>query len=284
MSISAVLLAGGQSQRFGINKLKIKTCHVPILIDQLLKLSFFFDEIIISTSIKNYSFVKSECHRINVYKKKLNEFLKNIDLSCISSKLKSNISLNIPGIKVIIDNIDDVKGSDRLSACSDNKIPENAGPIGGIYTGLKNTLSHNSFIIALDMPFLSFRMIDNLTGILNKDMEIYSKEYDAIIIKSLKGFEVLSGLYSKNCIDILEENIKDGDYKISNIFKSIEMKIINEEFLRAKKIDMLNFFNINDMEDYRRFRYIWRSEDFRHSIFNKPGYPFFSRWSDFFFR
>ncbi len=296
MNLTGVILAGGKSSRFGFNKLKIKVDSVPLFIDQIFKLSFFCDEIIISTSKSNYSIIFSELNKIRIYQKKYNfekigtsnpkisfkDFLKRVtkplnikiipdESNCSSSTIKSLSNVTNPGgFKSDYDTI---------------------GPIIGIYSSLINAAYFYSIIVAFDMPFISYNLLKHLiyeSGIniektsIDKSVTIsnYPGKKDACIIKSEKGFEVLCGLYSKGCVDILKENIKKQKYKISDIFTNLDIEIISSKKLESFKIDNLNFFNINLVPDYYKFKNIWQNK----KIASGTKKSFTEAWNDFFFR
>ena len=112
---------------------------------------------------------------------------------------------------------------------------------------------------------------------------------DIYVIKTLKGFEVLCGVYSKYCINTMTENIKTRKNKISDIFNEIDTEILDESILQANGVDDLNFFNINRSEDYDCFINIWNSKILKLnsvSAFpnNKEKILFASLWAEFFFR
>jgi len=108
----------------------------------------------------------------------------------------------------------------------------------------------------------------------------YSKKSDARIIKTEKGFEVLCGLYSKNCLGILKENIGKQKYKISDIFNYLDVEVISINKLKQNGIDSLNFFNINRLEDNHKFKNLWQNKN----MSSNTAASFIEKWTDFFFR
>ncbi|MCK5566773.1 MAG: NTP transferase domain-containing protein, partial [Actinomycetia bacterium] len=69
MDFSGILLAGGKSTRFGINKIKLEFDGIPLLADQVIKLSFFCSEILISSSRENSRYIRHVLDRMNEYGK-----------------------------------------------------------------------------------------------------------------------------------------------------------------------------------------------------------------------
>jgi molybdopterin-guanine dinucleotide biosynthesis protein A len=284
MNLSGILLAGGKSRRLGMNKLQVRIGQVPLLIDQIFKLSFFCREIIVSTSELNFPIIEREIKNIKRHLKHFSEILEIKNICGTDPGDNVRAFLDRAEIKIVLDDLNEIKTG---------KISRETGPIAGIYSGLNKAANHYSLILAFDMPFVSFRMIKTLVDVLDEDIDFdkskpftgeTKKGIDAFIIKTEKGFEVLSGIYSKGCMDALEYNISNKDNKISNIFKNIKVRIIEEEVLRSKNLDMLNFFNINRIEDYNRFEDIWSNEFLKCLYAAKSGDTFFKRWAGFFFR
>ncbi|HAJ95075.1 MAG TPA: hypothetical protein DCP02_02465 [Actinobacteria bacterium] len=224
MDLSGILLAGGKSKRFGPNKIEIVFDGVPLIADQIIKLCFFCNEIIISSSRENRDFIRSALEKIKDY----NRILKIPEV------------MNIPPIKIVLD--ENIKIGNTT----------NIGPLAGIYSGLKKSGNDKCLIVASDMPFISYRLLKLLTDTIEE-----SPGADSVIVRNKKGIEALCGIYSKNYIKIIEESIKKRVYKISKVLDSLEVKWINSKRLREEKIDIYNFFNINSRKDIRKFVQIY---------------------------
>lgn len=119
------------------------------------------------------------------------------------------------------------------------------GPLGGIFTGLRVSKTNYNLIIGCDMPFIEGSliryMIKNISG------------YDIIIPSYKEGlFEPLCAIYSKNCLEIIEKNIKMGKLTIRDIFPFLKIKLITEEEIRQFDPALHSFFNINFKKDFIR--------------------------------
>ena len=250
MKYSGIILAGGKSSRLGFNKISIDIGGIPLFICQIFKLGIFCDEVVISCSDENHSIILRELERVREYSKNYND----------TGKIK------IPPIKTILD-------SAVLDAGRNKKI----GPIAGIYSGLLNAKNQNCLVIAFDMPFISYVLSQLL---INKNT---AGVKDAVIIRTRKGIEALYGLYSKNCIKIINKNIKNKIYKIIEIFPYLEVEWIGEIELNKNKIDDLNFFNINTSADHERFKALWNRGVMPDGT-NCIGSGSTKKWKDFFYR
>ena len=283
--LTGVILAGGKSIRLGFNKIQIKINTIPLFIDQIFKLAFFCNEILISTTDNNYEFVENELSKLNNYSDYYLE---------VCSKDK------IPSINIIKDEFEvnelncNTFGSVKAHTIS-NKA-ENIGPINGIYSGLNQAKNFYCIFLAFDMPFISYNLLSLLSDMKSKN----NKKKDVYIINSKKGYEALCGIYSKNCINIISKNIMEKNYKISEIYPFINIELINLDKINSKlkdyKIDNLNFFNINTKNDYDifsklydNFVYISTSKSNAEIVINRESLPssqtlFCQKWKYFFYR
>lgn len=119
-------------------------------------------------------------------------------------------------------------------------LPER-GPLGGIYSGLLASKDHYNFVIACDMPFINERLIryikENTDG------------YDIIIPKINKMANPLFGIYSRNCIPIIEEMLKRNRLKVSNIFPRARTHFISRREIEKFDKKLLSLLNINTRDD-----------------------------------
>ena len=274
--LTGVILAGGKSIRLGFNKIQIKINTIPLFIDQIFKLSFFCNEILISTTDNNYKFVENELSKLNNYSDYYPE---------VCSKEK------IPSVNIIKDEFE----VNKLRHIVSNKV-ENIGPINGIYSGLNQAKNFYCIFLAFDMPFISYNLLSLMSDMKSKN----NKKKDVYIINSKKGYEALCGIYSKNCINIVSKNIMEKNYKISEIYPFIKIELIALDKINRKlkdcKIDNLNFFNINTKSDYDIFNKLYdnfvsvsTSKSFAEIVSNRASFPnsrtlFCQKWKYFFYR
>ena len=251
MNLTGIVLAGGKSSRLGFNKIGIKIGKIPLFINQVFKLSYFCDEILISSSEENFNFLSKELKLLEKYHTYFNNFIEKIRL---------------PAVSLLIDDIKIKSGPAFIEP----------GPLLGIYTGLANSKNFYSFVVGFDMPFISYNLLSNIIKIKDSQKCSRDKCRDIISINTLKGFEALCSIYSKNCIAIIKKNLKSEKYKISDIFSELDTKIITQKELEILNIDELNFFNINTVKDFEKFKNLWAGTNSEDS--------FVSRWKEFFYR
>ncbi len=251
MKLTGIVLAGGKSSRLGFNKIGIKIGPVPLFINQVFKLAFFCDEILVSSSEENFSILSKELKLLEKYHAYFNNFIEKIRL---------------PAVSLLIDDIKIKSGPAFIEP----------GPLLGLYTGLANSKNFYSFVAGFDMPFISYNLLSNIIKIKDSQKCSRDKCRDIISINTLKGFEALCSIYSKNCIAIIKKNLKSEKYKISDIFSELDTKIITQKELEILNIDELNFFNINTVKDFEKFKELWATANTENN--------FVSKWKQVFYR
>lgn len=118
------------------------------------------------------------------------------------------------------------------------------GPLMGIYSGLKSSSSRYNFVTACDMPFLKVRLIDYFIKIVN--------DYDIVIPMVDKKPHPLFGIYSKNCIPVIEEQLKKDELKISDIFLKLKTYFAAKREMEKFDKELISFTNINTREEYAK--------------------------------
>lgn len=112
----------------------------------------------------------------------------------------------------------------------------------GIHSGLFYTRPPHAFITACDMPFLKKEMI----LVLLQDLD---PKKDIVVPTTREGFQPLCAVYSRRCLQPIEEQLNKGEMKISTLFSKLKVKKIPEDILRSVDPDLISFFNINTLED-----------------------------------
>lgn len=118
---------------------------------------------------------------------------------------------------------------------------KNIGPLGGIFTGLKNSLSDECLVLSCDTPFIKKEFIEYLAEI--------EGNYDVAIPIHNFYKEPLCALYKKNSLNEISSSIEREEFKIANIFKKLNVNWINVDKLKDAKEITNGFFNINTFED-----------------------------------
>lgn len=163
------------------------------------------------------------------------KILKEIFKEIIIVTNSPNKYRNVKGVSVITDTI------------------PHQGPLGGIYSGLTASGSFYNFVVACDMPFINGELIKYM--IKNKD------GYDVIIPKIDKKLHPLFGIYSKDCIHIIEKMLKDDRLKISNMFSKVKTHFISKKVVGRFDKKILSLININTKEDLAKANFIYSNDN-----------------------
>jgi molybdopterin-guanine dinucleotide biosynthesis protein MobB len=112
------------------------------------------------------------------------------------------------------------------------------GPLSGIHTALSLSKTEYVLIVSCDLPLLT---ADKLRPLL-----LEYPGYDITMFKH-KLFEPLCAIYRRTCLPALEELIDHGEYRIIDLFPSLNTRII--------RVDQSDAFqSINTKEDYERLQ------------------------------
>jgi len=124
------------------------------------------------------------------------------------------------------------------------------GPLGGIHTGLTCSTTDKNFIISCDVPLVSIELINYII--------MQSGNAQITAVKADGHVQKLCGLYNKDCLNKIEDIIKDchlntdvqGKSKcmVSRLIDCSDSKIIHESEIPFST--KYQFLNLNKMEDF----------------------------------
>jgi len=121
------------------------------------------------------------------------------------------------------------------------------GPMGGIYSALRQSKTENNLVLSCDLPFVSNEL---LSHILEK-----SKGYQvAVPYEGNRHYEPLCGFYHLSVLDILSNYIKKENYKLPDLFDEISVNklVINNELGFYHKDLFMNVNTQNDLSEAER--------------------------------
>ena len=115
----------------------------------------------------------------------------------------------------------------------------------GIHAGLFYMKTPFAFFVACDTPFLKKELVETL-------IEQIENNIDIVMPETTAGREPLYAIYSKRCLKLAEQRIKEKKFKIQWAFRGLRIKNIPESLLRRQDPELLSFFNINTPEDLKK--------------------------------
>lgn len=109
------------------------------------------------------------------------------------------------------------------------------GPMGGIYSCLKQSETDWNFILSVDSPFVEPEFIQLLIS--------QTGSFDVIVPVHAKGKEPLIAMYHKTCLAEIKKMLKSGNFKMHNLLNSINTKFVDVQ-KSVEKYPKL-FLNLN---------------------------------------
>src|SRR5690606_23396864 len=101
---------------------------------------------------------------------------------------------------------------------------ENAGPLAGIYSGLKQSKTNYNLVLSCDIPLIN-------TSILQKLIDAIDDDSDIIQIESQEKTMPLIALYKKQCESIFLKLLNEGERRLQFAVNQCHVKhvILNDE-------------------------------------------------------
>ncbi|MDK2821402.1 MAG: molybdenum cofactor guanylyltransferase [Clostridia bacterium] len=189
-----------------------------------------------------------------------------------SSRMGTNKALlsigQEPMLKSIVDRLKPLF-SEVIVATNDPELYENLevytvkdiipgkGPLSGIHAGLINSPYWYNFVVACDMPFLVPEFIEFLFK--------QAGGYDVVvpyrgIHLGRKYLEPLHAVYSKGCINAIEECLKKGEYQAYAFYSQVKVKYLDVNKLSGSINLNKSLFNVNTPKDLEKARRLVQDE------------------------
>jgi len=115
----------------------------------------------------------------------------------------------------------------------------------GIYTGMFYASTPYIFVSACDTPFIRKELVELIVSEIRPGLAAVMPETGA-------GVEPLFAAYSKACLPMVENAVKNRKFKIRRVFRKKRVKLVSEKKVLAADPELLSFFNINTPEDLDR--------------------------------
>ncbi len=118
---------------------------------------------------------------------------------------------------------------------------KNCGPIGGLWSCLQHIKHQKAIVIPIDMPLLNPEIIDYLLKNADANQNIN-------VLKSGPYLHMLTGLYNRDILPLLENQISMKNYKLRDLLKLTPTKVIECNQFAS------NLININRPEDLKKIK------------------------------
>src|SRR5262245_23446477 len=119
------------------------------------------------------------------------------------------------------------------------------GPLAGLHAAFKNTDRPLVLLLACDLPALHEVMLRRLLD--------FSEGHDVVIPRTTDGrLHPLCAVYRRTCLDILEQNLRRGINKMTELFRdgSLRIKFVDGSDGRFEDADLRNLNTPEDLEAY----------------------------------
>ena len=120
------------------------------------------------------------------------------------------------------------------------------GPLAGICTGLAASDSFYNLVVACDMPFLNYALLDYMLQI--------SADFDLVIPRLGDMVEPLHAVYSKTCLPPIKSLLEQGNLSIRGLFSLVRVRYVEATEINRFDPEHLSFFNINTEADLDKAR------------------------------
>ncbi|GMO48286.1 MAG: molybdenum cofactor guanylyltransferase [Treponemataceae bacterium] len=124
-----------------------------------------------------------------------------------------------------------------------------AGPLAGIYQGLKHCKSEYLYVIACDMPFVSPEYVQYMSE------TVRAAQADICVSSIDIGlYEPFNSFYGKRCLAPIHDMLICGEYKIIPLFNKVKTWVVDPSIVARFNSRGDMFFNINCQEDLERWK------------------------------
>ena len=95
---------------------------------------------------------------------------------------------------------------------------KNIGPLGGIHAGLSATQTSQNLITACDIPMIEKAILEQ--------MKFETNRVQHVLLKMGNGFfQPFPVILSKNILPLIEDQIKEENYKLQELYSRIELQM-----------------------------------------------------------
>ena len=119
---------------------------------------------------------------------------------------------------------------------------KDCGPMGGIYSCLKESSNEWNFVLSVDAPFVEQEFVDFLISV--------TANFDAVIPFHGGKKEPLIAIYNKRALLQFEQKINAGDYKLHFLLQELNTRLVDSSGWLSRFPDL--FYNINYPSDLRK--------------------------------
>jgi molybdopterin-guanine dinucleotide biosynthesis protein B/molybdopterin-guanine dinucleotide biosynthesis protein len=119
------------------------------------------------------------------------------------------------------------------------------GPLGGVQDAINASCHPHVFVVACDMPFLNFQLIEGLCRA--------ADGFQVVVPESAPGYlEPLHAVYHRSCLPLITASLEAGGLRVADFFPGARVRVVSPPELVRLGRRPEDFFNINTPDDYRQ--------------------------------
>jgi len=138
-------------------------------------------------------------------------------------------------------------GKPEFASLSARVVPDDlpgAGPLGGIYSGLRAMRHARGLFVACDMPLLNLSLL--------RYMILLSADFDVVIPRIGDQTEPLHAIYSKACVGPIEGLLQRNELRVIHFFHQVRVRYVIGSEIEVFDPGHESFSNINTPDDLQR--------------------------------
>lgn len=120
------------------------------------------------------------------------------------------------------------------------------GPLSGIHAALTASSHDKCLVVPCDMPFLKAEMAALMVGL--------AQGYEVAVPTDGVYFQPLFAVYDKSCIEVIEQSLRAGRYKVIDFYPQVRVNYVHEKLLGELADTWRAFFNVNTPRDLYQAR------------------------------
>lgn len=124
------------------------------------------------------------------------------------------------------------------------------GPLGGMHAALAISAHTRNFFVACDMPFIDINLARYLVEL--------ARDYQAVVPKSGKHYQPLFAVYTTDCLQPIEAQLKNRNNKITGFYDKVSVRFVESDELKDFSDPEKMFFNMNTPQDFEKAKELVR--------------------------
>ena len=123
-------------------------------------------------------------------------------------------------------------------------VHRNAGPLGGIFSGLCASRGRHNLVVGCDYPFLNHLLLDYLWSLRTWG--------DVVVPLTHEALAPICAIYDRRVLPAVAEALDAGERSVMGLFPRLKVHYVREDELLPYDPQLLSFRNVNTPEDYRQ--------------------------------